>query len=239
MRKIAINIIATNKYILFLDELCKTIGESFSTDDEITIVVYTNLDIPEHIISENKGMHFRKAEILHEPWPFTTLRRFQYFLTEREFLDSCDYSYYIDADSRMIGNVGDLIFPTDGTIGTIHPCLYGGVGTPERNPQSKAYIPNSANNRYYCGGFFGASGRNFTRMAESISTNIDDDLSRGIIAIWHDESHLNRYFFDNPPEISLEYPFAIGENYTGPANDYTRIVFIDKAPIGGHDYYRS
>jgi hypothetical protein len=239
MKKIAINIIATNKYITFLDELCRGISENFNQDDDITAIIYTNLDIPESLIFDNPFIKFKKSEITHEPWPFTTLRRFQYFLQEKEFLDSCDYSYYIDADSRIIRKIDDLIFPNDGTIGTIHPCLYGGVGTPERNPASKAYIHTSSNNRYYCGGFFGASGKNFTKMSEEISGNINDDLSRGIIAIWHDESHLNRYFFYNQPQISLEYPFAIGENYTGPADDYTRIVFIDKQLTGGHDFYRS
>ena len=123
-------------------------------------------------------------------------------------------------------------------IGTIHPCLFNGPGTPDRNPNSKAYIPHGSNNRYFCGGFIGGSTEDFIRASTIIRDNINDDLSRGVVAIWHDESHINKYFFENPPAVVLDRPFAVAENLTAP-EDSSRILFVDKATRGGHDFFRS
>jgi len=44
--KIALNLIATNKYISFLDIVCPSIDEFFFPEAEITVIVHTNLDLP-------------------------------------------------------------------------------------------------------------------------------------------------------------------------------------------------
>jgi histo-blood group ABO system transferase len=58
--------------------------------------------------------------------------------------------------------------------------------------------------RYFAGGFNGGTSENFLKMSESIYKDIEEDKSRGHIAVWHDESHLNRYFINNPPSIILD-----------------------------------
>ena len=35
-------------------------------------------------------------------------------------------------------------------------------------------------------------------MAETLRHNIDADSAENFIAVWHDESHMNRYFVDHP-----------------------------------------
>lgn len=236
MKNIAINIIATNKYVTFLNRLCQSISENF-TNCNITVIIYTNVDLPENLINENQSIKFIKSHIEHEPWPAPTLKRFSYFLNERSAILDNDFAYYIDADSVFIGDIGDSIYPEAGTVGTLHPCLYDTQGTPERNPNSKAYIPHGSNNNYYCGGFIGGRSGAFIKMSDDINENIMDDLSRGIIAVWHDESHLNRYFFDNHPAITLNHPYAIAETICTRYPE-SRILFLDKDLIGGHDYFR-
>lgn len=234
--KIALNLIATNKYISFLDVICPSIEEFFFPEADLTVIVHTNLDLPESL-SSYKRIRFVRNEIQHEPWPFTTLKRFEYFLSARKELSKSDYCFYIDVDSLFINKI-----PTDilkkGIFGTIHPCLFVGPGSPERNPESKAYIPIGSDNRYFCGGFFGGSSEEFIKMSEFILANIQDDLSRGIIAVWHDESHLNRYLYDNPPALLLDHPFAVAENLT-PIKEGSKILFLDKSVRGGHDFFRS
>jgi len=237
MRKIAINIIATNRYVSFLNKLCESIENYFPKDSEITVIVYTNIEIPSDVFN-NKIIRFIKSQIVHEPWPASTLKRFEYFLGERDTLLESDYCYYIDADSVFIDNLDDSIYPESGMVGTLHPCLYGSIGTPDRNPNSKAYIPYGANNKYYCGGFFGGKSSDFVSTAEIINSNIVDDSGRGVLAIWHDESHLNKYFYENPPAVTLEHPFAIAENLTA-RHDGSKVMFLDKTATGGHDFYRS
>ena len=118
----------------------------------------------------------------HEPWPFTTLKRFEYFLSAREEILDSDYSFYVDVDSLFIKEIQTSILSGKGMIGTIHPCLFVGPGSPERNPESKACIPMGSDSRYFCGGFFGGSSKEFIETSESILSNIQDDLQRGIIA---------------------------------------------------------
>lgn len=234
--KICLNLIATNKYLSFLDIICPSIEDYFFPGSEVTVLVHTNLDLPD--LSNYSKIRFVKNSIEHEPWPFTTLRRFQYFLSAREILEEHDYCFYVDVDSLFLGEISGSLLPNEGMIGTIHPCLFQGPGTPERNPESKAYIPPEANNRYFCGGFFGGKTRNFVEASEFILQNIEDDLSRGIIAIWHDESHLNRYFLEKFPQIVLEPPFAVAENMTHRFPE-SKVLFLDKSSRGGHVFFRT
>ena len=48
-------------------------------------------------------------------------------------------------------------------------------------------------------------------MSEILKNNIEEDLSKGIIAIWHDESHLNHYLFNNPPATELNSGYCFPE----------------------------
>jgi hypothetical protein len=235
--KILLNLIATNKYLYFLDHICPTIEEHFFHGHEITALVHTNLEIPEKFQNSSR-MKFIKNPIQHEPWPAPTLKRFEYFLSAQEELEKNDFCFYIDVDSLFIKDLPEDILQTKGMIGTIHPCLFNGPGTPDRNPNSKAYIPHGTNNRYFCGGFIGGSTEDFIRTSTIIRDNINDDLSRGVIALWHDESHINKYFFENPPTVVLDRPFAVAENLTSP-EESSRILFMDKAIRGGHDFFRS
>jgi len=236
-KKILLNLIATNKYISFLDVICPSIEELFFPECEVTVLVHTNLDLPD-VLERYKRINFLKNHIDHENWPFTTLKRFHYFLKSKDLLSQQDYCFYIDVDSKFIKSVTDSLLPESGMVGTIHPCLFNGPGTPDRNPNCLAYIPLGSNNRYFCGGFFGGSSGKFIEMAERIKNNIDQDLSNDIIALWHDESHLNRYFFDNPPSKILDHPFAVAENLTQ-EQESSGVMFLDKSTRGGHDFFRS
>jgi hypothetical protein len=97
-------------------------------------------------------------------------------------------------------------------------------------------IPVGENATYFCGGFFGGSHSKFMKISHELSHRIQSDLNNGVIAKWHDESHLNWYFWKHSPDV-LAFPFAIAEE----ANDRTTntyIVFIDKARRGGHALFR-
>jgi histo-blood group ABO system transferase len=236
MKVVSINIIATNKYVNFLPALIKSIDRFLFKDSKILIVVHTNSNI-DKINSGSDRIKILKNGIEHEPWPFTTLKRFHYFNKAKDIIKKSDYSFYIDADSLFIGDIREEFLPERGMVGTIHPCLFLDNGTPERNPNSKAFISFSENNRYFCGGFFGGDSESFLEMSEKISSNIDEDLSKEIIAIWHDESHINRFFLDNPPKSIMEPPFAVAESLTR-RYESSKILFLDKELKGGHDFFR-
>ena len=63
-------------------------------------------------------------------------------------------------------------------------------------------------------------------MAQMLDEHIDDDDANKIMACWHDESHMNWYFLNNPPTLILNPGYCYPEKATLP---YTkRILALDK-----------
>ena len=66
--------------------------------------------------------------------------------------------------------------------------------------------------QYFAGGFNGSKDE-YLKMSKELSSNIDKDFNNGIIAVWHDESHINRYFASNPPTAILDPGYCYGESF--------------------------
>ena len=141
-------------------------------------------------------------------------------MKESDFISQFDYCYYFDADMAIIDKVGDEILGD--LVATKHPGQsFHNINdmTYDRNQNSLAYVPYGEGKTYYAGGFNGGKTKNFLKMSKVISERVNDDLERGVIALWHDESHMNRYMIDNPPTLSLSpsycYPEAALKNPQG------------------------
>lgn len=52
-------------------------------------------------------------------------------------------------------------------------------------------------------------------MSEVIADRVNKDLDNDIIAVWHDESHMNRYMIDNPPTLELSPEYCYPEPELG------------------------
>ena len=193
-----------------------------------------------------KEMNFNAIGIHQDDlgFPAATFRRYHFFSEQAHILAEFDQVFYCDVDMRFVAPVsGEDIF-SDGITATLHPGFVAGyidasgylvstAGTPERNPKSTAMIPIGTNNRYFCGGFNGGSTQEFLKMTNKIRENIDIDTQNGVFARWHDEAHLNRYLYDNPPSRILTPSFCYPENYPGqwgwPPNQYPPLlVALDK-----------
>lgn len=212
--KICILNIATNKYIQFVESLLDSIEENFLNGHEIYSLVFTDHEIEES--SENVKI----VKIDHEPWPIPTLKRYHYFMKEEEYISQFDYCFYLDVDMRIVGKVGDEILGD--LVATQHPGFWfknHNEFSYERRQKSTAYIPYDEGKMYYAGGFNGGKPEHFLKMSKTIVDNVEKDFENNLIAVWHDESHMNRYLLNNPPTVELTpsycYPEAVEHNPNG------------------------
>ena len=74
-------------------------------------------------------------------------------------------------------------------------------GSWENNHQSTAYVSKSARNTYLHGAFWVGAKKSFLEFARICAESTESDAHQGIIARWHDESHLNQYFTRHGGEI--------------------------------------
>jgi histo-blood group ABO system transferase len=130
---------------------------------------------------------------------------------------------------NFVGEVGTEIIGD--RVGTIHPGFYHKTRLSnvalEKRPQSLAYIPPNTIENYFAGGFNGGSTQEFINMSKQISKNINLDLqNHNIIAEWHDESHMNKYFHENKPTVKLSPSYCYPESWSLPFEK--KLLALDK-----------
>jgi histo-blood group ABO system transferase len=221
--KICILTIATNKYLQFVEKLYDDIERNFLSGHEINCLLFTDHEVE---TSNNVRVHY----IDHEPWPMPTLKRYNYFMKEKDFILEHDYCFYFDADMRIDNPVGEEVLGD--LVGTKHPYQsFHSIDemSYDRNSESLAYVPFGKGETYYAGGFNGGRTSRFLEMAEVIANNVNKDLEKNIVALWHDESHMNRYMIDNPPTLSLTPSYCYAEEFYGSDYPYEpKIIALKK-----------
>lgn len=219
MKKIGLILISTNKYKVFVRPLVESARKFLLKNHKVTFYLFTDSDE-----FNDLGDDVVINKVVHLPWPMITLYRYKTFVKHKDILSTEDYLFYCDIDMRFVGDVGDEILGD--SVVTIHPGFLGGRGSPETRIESTAYIGPNDDLVYYAGGFNGGSSSNFLEMSEQIDTNIDIDLENGIIAVWHDESHLNKFYTKNKPTTVLSPSYCYPESWH--LNYDKKLLALDK-----------
>jgi histo-blood group ABO system transferase len=244
---IGLMVVATGRYKDFFFDLLEGVNKHFFLEDNVTLYLFT--DDPHYFFRKNSDWLMKKKRkavtvimllAKHEPWPMPTLKRYHLFCGHKEALREEDYLFYVDVDMKFVGDVGREILPEDDQtlVGTIHPgyskrCMFTDV---ESCPASTAHVSSIdviqavQEGRYYCaGGFNGGSAEAFLDMAMTIRKKVDRDLGEGIVAVWHDESHMNRYFIKSKMKyLPLTYCFPENWEVEGVEDSNKKILALDK-----------
>ncbi|XP_038530984.1 histo-blood group ABO system transferase isoform X2 [Canis lupus familiaris] len=208
---IGLTVFAIRKYMVFLELFLQTAEKYFMVGHRVTYYVFTDrpADVPHVPLREG-----RRVEVLKVPgalsWQEVSMHRMEMIsnFSQQRFLREVDYLVCMDVDMKFCDHVGvEILSPR---FGTLHPGFYGAAReafTYERRPQSQAYIPRDEGDFYYAGGFFGGSVVEVLQLTTACHQAMVVDQANGLEAVWHDESHLNRYLLDHKPTkvLSPEY----------------------------------
>ncbi len=190
---IAILYICTGDYVCFWKDFYLSFEEKFIPSCQKDYYVFTDA---ENIFCEDNE-HVHKIFQENLGWPGNTLFRYKIFLRQKDELLKYDYVFFMNANIICLSNIDEDFLPKkEGLLFVQHPGYFAVPNylySYDRNRKSKAYIPYFKGSIYICGGVNGGKSNEFMHMCECIDKNTDDDYSRGVIAKWHDESHINKY----------------------------------------------
>ncbi|XP_037060556.1 histo-blood group ABO system transferase 1 isoform X1 [Peromyscus leucopus] len=208
---VGLTVFAIKKYVVFLKLFLETAEQHFMVGHKVTYYVFTDrpADVPQVPLGAG-----RKLVVLtvrnYTRWQDVSMHRMEMIshFSERRFLHEVDYLVCADVDMKFSDHVGVEILSA--LFGTLHPGFYRSsreAFTYERRPQSQAYIPRDEGDFYYAGGFFGGSVLEVHHLTKACHEAMVQDKANGIEAVWHDESHLNKYLLYHKPTkvLSPEY----------------------------------
>ncbi len=239
--KIAILYIATGKYIIFWEKFFESAEMNFLPGIEKEYFVFTDAD--PGVITSNGNV----TVIPHEQlgWPYDTLMRFHIFSRIEDSLKDFDFIFFFNANMEFVQKIeADEFLPNgktdDGLLVTLHPGYHNQQKDkfPYERTQvnSKAFIGPSEGTYYFMGGLNGGIATKYLQLILTLKQNTQEDADNGITAIWHDESHLNRYMIGrNPKILTPDYGYPEGRNLP-----FTpKIIIRDKNNYGGHAFLRN
>ncbi len=234
--KIAILYICTGRYDVFWKSFYISSEKYFIKMAEKTYYVFTDTDT----LYNQDDNHVKKIYQENLGWPGNTLFRFKIFAKYADELRDYDYVFFINANMLFTREISTEILPEKGLVVTKHPAFWNKKRkkfTYENNPDSLAYIGENEGEFYVCGGFNGGTGEAYTRMILDLAKAIDEDYAKNIVAVWHDESHLNKYILSHHCKI-LDPSYAYPEGWNKKLPFECKIMIRDKEKYGGHAFLR-
>ncbi|MDD2871903.1 MAG: glycosyl transferase [Candidatus Gracilibacteria bacterium] len=206
MKKVGILYICTGEYWKFWENFYKTCEEKFLIEEEKHYFVFTDNEVLLNIKNEKTHPIFQEKM----QWPYPTLYRYKIFIKNKNYFKNMDYLIFCNANLLFSEKISkDDLFNYKELFVTLHPGFFNKKPekfTYETNIKSLAYTEKKKDSIYVCGGFNGGSKDEFLNMSNILNDNIDKDLLNDIIAIWHDESHINNYVQINRENFNVISP---------------------------------
>ena len=230
--KVAIIFIGTNKYLDFLPTYYESIEKYFLPNSEKTIFAFTDGELDD--VPDNIKVYHQE----HLEWPYITLKRFEIINKARADLDSMDWLVFLDADTRVVDIVTEEEFFSDKPyFGVHHPCHALKMqphteypGAFETNTNSRAGVTEEDDtSMYYQGCLWGGRVPEVLDMIEELDSRVEEELANDVIAVWHDESQLNKFYSEVKEDVHLLGPqYAYPEVFQDHCNFEPKIVHLAK-----------
>lgn len=236
--KIAILYICTGKYNQFFKGFYESCEQYFMKNiAEVEYFVFTD----DMTLTASMKVHLYQKEC--KGFPLDSLFRFDMFLSIKEELQRFDFLYFFNANMLFVAPVGEEILPkTQKLVAVLHPGYFNKPSflyPYDRNKKSTAYVPPFKKKyKYYMGSLNGGTCNEYLKLIQECSRNIHYDYDKGYIALFHDESHLNKYLSEHDC-LGLSPAYAYPEGSRLPFSP--KIIIRDKVRIDsyfnkGRDY---
>lgn len=226
-RNFTVFVIATGKYISYFHQLYIDIASCSDYVDHIDIFLLTDQNFEAKKSQDYSKISVITKFVSFDNWTMATLLRFKQIRKYSKELPQqntiwLDADMRISNPKEFCEQIGKMNsmtfarhpgfvfsltkFRNFGLLRTLKTLLtYLGFlsrgqifnGPWENNRASLAYVKPISRRRYIHGAIWGGPKSDFIKMCEELDRNIDHDLENGIIALWHDESHINRYLSSN------------------------------------------
>lgn len=229
--KVAILYICTGRYACFFPGFYESAERYLLPEAQKHYYVWTDDDS----LAENLD----NVTLIHKEcagFPADSLFKFELFLQVEEELEKYDYVYFLNSNSEFRRRVDEEILPDEsGLVAGVWHDSHAGKSYLrfhyERNRKSLAYVAPFGNDYvYYMGGLNGGTPEAYLCMVRTLCHNIREDYNNGIIALWHDESHINAYLRNRLCK-KIGRDVCMPEEWIGEA-DAPMIVFRNKVLLG-------
>jgi hypothetical protein len=222
---LTILVIATRRYTNYAKKLIESIEENIRIDNGCQVLIFT--DKPDQF--PNLEATKNSIDVIEIPslgWPFATLLRYSIFRKHFSKIYG-EIVLYLDADTEVVASL--QLDDFESALGdcdvalVLHPGFFGlknyynklfalRIGPWETSKSSSAFVRRSLRKRYVCGGVWFGRRSAIKSMVHLLAEQVDSDNNQGIIAKWHDESHLNNWFSRNPCSV-LDPSWAYSDTY--------------------------
>ncbi|XP_029358780.1 alpha-1,3-galactosyltransferase 2-like [Echeneis naucrates] len=228
---VALTVFAVGRY---LDAYLKTFLNSSERYfmPGLPVAYYVFTDLPEKVLAirltPQRRLRIIKVE-RHSRWQDISMMRMKTIsdIIESEIRHYYTHVFCFDVDQVFTGRFGSEALGD--SVALLHAYYYNvakAFYTYDNNPKSQAYMENG--DFYYHAAVFGGSWKSVKALTDSCYQSILVDKERNVEALWHDESHLNKYLWLHKPSrvLSPEYCWdpIIGHRYN------IRITRLEWAP---------
>ncbi|KAI3377379.1 hypothetical protein L3Q82_008569 [Scortum barcoo] len=207
---VALTVFAVGRYLdAYLKTFLTSAEQHFMLGLPVTYYVFTDLPekVPKIELAPQRNLKVIKVE-KHTRWQDISMMRMRTIseAIESEIRHCCRYVFCFDVDQEFKGRFGSEALGD--SVALLHAHFYKLPKerfTYDRNPKSKAFMESG--DFYYHAAIFGGLWENVMNLTDTCYWSIMEDKLNKVEALWHDESHLNKYFWLQKPSrlLSPEY----------------------------------
>lgn len=228
---VAATVFAVGKYLeVYLQNFLTSAEQHFMPGLPVTYFVFT--DRPEDVPALRLGT-LRELRVLevhkHQRWQDISMMRMKTIsdTIHNQLQPRFTHVFCFDVDQVFRARWGAEALGD--SVAQIHSGYYKtGVFTYDQNPKSRAFLPQG--DFYYHAAVFGGRLQRVKELVDFCYSGIMEDKANQVEALWHDESHLNKFFYLHKPSrvLSPEYCWSPGNGNAGEDVHLRRLEWAPK-----------